>query len=37
MKVDSQEYHVYPDIRSLTGTGKERIDATKYRKELDKL
>ena len=37
MKVDSQEYQVYPDIRSLTGTGKERIDSTKYRKELDKL
>jgi len=37
MKINNSEYHVYPDLRSLTGTGRDHIDSTKYKKELDKL
>ena len=37
MKIDSTEYDVFPDLRSLTGSGKHHIDSNKYKKELDKL
>ena len=37
MKVDSSTFEVYPDLRSMTGSGKHYLDATKYKKELDKL
>ena len=37
MKVDTSTFEVYPDLRSMTGSGKHYLDATKYKKELDKL
>ena len=37
MKVDSKSYDVYPDIRSITGTGRKYIDPEKYGKDLEKL
>ena len=37
MKVNDKLYDVYPDIRSLTGSGKHYLESTKYKKELEKL
>lgn len=37
MKVDSKAYDVYPDIRSITGTGRNNAEADKHAKELNKL
>lgn len=37
MRVDSKEYEVYPDFRSISGMGMSYIDAAKYKKELEKL
>ena len=37
MKVNNKLYDVYPDLRSLTGSGKHYLESTKYKKELEKL